>query len=490
MRTRGRASFGMEKGTTVLGCAWWHRIVCDEFHELGHSKTQRSAANAFQNLSATHYLGVTGTPKYDDIESIHRMAGYLDCELPAVDEAALEFLQQRVRRNEPALHLNPLVQECHWVEMSAAERVVYHHLENVDSLMACNHHHLAGDVVRIVGDNEDVTVEQVAQRVQGDRRTQITRHDSTLVRLDAQEKRVRRELKDLTAQQNQGFLTVKKDEKDVPIKQEIRSRQESLSKILKQIESNRNERNQLQAQFNFVEAVLTAGDEDRNCLICLEPIANGDRVAMAFCGHLHCPACMDALLIQPQPRCSMCRVPLEHQKVLRFMLKNKFDEVQQEEENAAEEPQAIDRSRYGAKLAAFTEFLIKTTSEDSNAKIILFIQWRRLMNLVSLALKDFGIEHVICVGNVMTRTRAVKLFKTSDKMRLILLSSEDSVSGLNLTEATHVVIFHPFLMPTDERAMAYEKQGIARAWRSGQTKQVKVVRFLCRDTVEEKMALR
>jgi SNF2 family DNA or RNA helicase len=38
--------------------------------------------------------------------------------------------------------------------------------------------------------------------------------------------------------------------------------------------------------------------------------------------------------------------------------------------------------------------------------------------------------------------------------------------------------------------MAYEKQGIARAWRSGQTKQVKVVRFLCRDTVEEKMALR
>ena len=71
---------------------------------------------------------------------------------------------------------------------------------------------------------------------------------------------------------------------------------------------------------------------------------------------------------------------------------------------------------------------------------------------------------------------------------MILLSSESSVSGLHLVNATHVVILHPFLRDTDESAMAYEKQGIARAWRSGQTKQVKLVQFLVRDSIEEYMA--
>ena len=37
-------------------------------------------------------------------------------------------------------------------------------------------------------------------------------------------------------------------------------------------------------------------------------------------------------------------------------------------------------------------------------------------------------------------------------------------------------------------ALSFEKQGIARAWRSGQTKQVEVVRFLTRDSIEEELA--
>jgi hypothetical protein len=65
------------------------------------------------------------------------------------------------------------------------------------------------------------------------------------------------------------------------------------------------------------------------------------------------------------------------------------------------------------------------------------------------------------------------------------LSVKDSVAGLNLTEASHVVIFHPFLVDGEGKhsedgafdsdikmALSFEKQGIARAWRSGQTKQV------------------
>jgi SNF2 family DNA or RNA helicase len=61
-----------------------------------------------------------------------------------------------------------------------------------------------------------------------------------------------------------------------------------------------------------------------------------------------------------------------------------------------------------------------------------------------------------------------------------------SVSGLHLTEANHIILLHPFYYGpgTEDKAIASEKQGIARAHRFGQTRPVKVLRFVCSDTVE------
>jgi SNF2 family DNA or RNA helicase len=85
------------------------------------------------------------------------------------------------------------------------------------------------------------------------------------------------------------------------------------------------------------------------------------------------------------------------------------------------------------------------------------------------------------------RNTSIQEFK-SGNVPILILSSEDSASGLNLTEASHVVIFHPFLVDGEgqhsdgddfdadtQMALNFEKQGIARAWRAGQTKQVQVV---------------
>ncbi len=81
-----------------------------------------------------------------------------------------------------------------------------------------------------------------------------------------------------------------------------------------------------------------------------------------------------------------------------------------------------------------------------------------------------------------SRSKAIREFQNSPDIRVIMLSAEDSVSGLNLVEATHIILLHPFYhgKNMEEEAIASEKQGIARAYRSGLTHPLKVVRLVTR----------
>ncbi|KAJ3243856.1 hypothetical protein HDU77_010246 [Chytriomyces hyalinus] len=86
--------------------------------------------------------------------------------------------------------------------------------------------------------------------------------------------------------------------------------------------------------------------------------------------------------------------------------------------------------------------------------------------------------------------KAAKTDSSSEKkgkkpVKVLMLSARDSVSGLNLTEASHCIILHPFFSQNDEHAIASEKQGVARVLRKGQEKTVKIVRFYVENTVEQ-----
>ena len=65
-----------------------------------------------------------------------------------------------------------------------------------------------------------------------------------------------------------------------------------------------------------------------------------------------------------------------------------------------------------------------------------------------------------------------------------MLSSENSNSGSNLTEASHVILVDVLNMDK-KQSMDVESQAIGRAVRLGQQKPVKVIRLITRNTVEE-----
>lgn len=142
-------------------------------------------------------------------------------------------------------------------------------------------------------------------------------------------------------------------------------------------------------------------------------------------------------------------------------------------------------------MIAVYRYIHELLESDSEACIILFLQYRQLAQLISQTLNFLEVDHVRVKGNVFQRQNAIAKFMEQKSVRLIMLSSEDSVSGINLTRATHVILMHPFWANECEQTdLAYEKQGISRAYRFGLNYPLKVVRFAVRGTVEEEITLR
>lgn len=81
LKGRGRNNFGYfdfiitfsDEAGIILQRTFWHRVICDEFHELvsnSVAKKQEAAKSFFlDNLHGRIFLGLTGTPHYNDSES-------------------------------------------------------------------------------------------------------------------------------------------------------------------------------------------------------------------------------------------------------------------------------------------------------------------------------------------------------------------------------------------------------------------------------------
>src|SRR5690606_14455597 len=75
----------------------------------------------------------------------------------------------------------------------------------------------------------------------------------------------------------------------------------------------------------------------------------------------------------------------------------------------------------------------------------------------------------------------VRAFQEDSGQQIFLISLKAGGHGLNLTQADYVFILDPWWNP------AVEAQAIDRSHRIGQTRPVMAYRYICRDTVEEKI---
>ncbi|MBV1800452.1 DEAD/DEAH box helicase [Siccirubricoccus sp. G192] len=135
------------------------------------------------------------------------------------------------------------------------------------------------------------------------------------------------------------------------------------------------------------------------------------------------------------------------------------------------------------KLARLRE--IAEVAAARQEKMLVFTQFREATAPLAAFLEGiFGRAGLVLHGGtaVGRRQALVRRFQESEASPFFVLSLKAGGSGLTLTAASHVVHFDRWWNP------AVENQATDRAYRIGQRKNVLVHKFVCRGTVEERIA--
>lgn len=216
--------------------------------------------------------------------------------------------------------------------------------------------------------------------------------------------------------------------------------------------------------FNEVVSKIK-NNEIENCVVCLGEI---DDAVITLCLHVTCRVCLIRSL-ETNRMCPFCRKIISREDFMTVPRDNKF------------EIDLDSKFRRSSKM----EILMKNIANviKSKEKIVIFSQFIGMLDLIEYDFKRNNFKYVRLDGRLSQKKRAEVLssFKEDPTILIILISLKAGGVGLNLVEANHVYLIDPWWNP------AVEEQAVERVHRIGQKKKVEVVRFICKDTIEERM---
>ena len=136
----------------------------------------------------------------------------------------------------------------------------------------------------------------------------------------------------------------------------------------------------------------------------------------------------------------------------------------------------------GGKASAVEQALRELTA-DPTAKVVIFSAWLRMHALIALRLTKLKLGHVHFHGGVPTRQRQtlVQQFRDDPNCR-IFLAGDAAATGLNLQHSAAAVINVD--LPWNPAVLA---QRIARVHRLGQTRPVRVINLVAKDSIESRI---
>ncbi|KAH8800403.1 SNF2 family N-terminal domain-containing protein [Xylogone sp. PMI_703] len=205
--------------------------------------------------------------------------------------------------------------------------------------------------------------------------------------------------------------------------------------------------------------------------------------SFTVCGHLLCSSCIPKMKQalrkvdgeNSHPQCSLCSETIFAEYIM------------------TEEASSASSARVGRHLSAWQYFdkdgcstkvsAVVTDIEQNktDSKSIVFSCWTRSLDLIGIFLTSRKLKFVRIDGShtIGQRKRILEIYQKDPEIQILLMTTGTGAVGLNLTVASSVYILEPQWNPM------VESQAIARVNRLGQTKPVRVIRYIMKDTVEQ-----
>ncbi|NXJ97146.1 SHPRH ligase, partial [Corythaixoides concolor] len=202
----------------------------------------------------------------------------------------------------------------------------------------------------------------------------------------------------------------------------------------------------------------TGGVNPEPCPICARQL--GKQWAVLTCGHCFCNECVAIIIEQysvgtrrSSIKCAICRQTTSHKEISYVFTA----------ETANQEDDIPVKGSHSTKVEAVVRTLKRIQFKDPGAKSLVFSTWQDVLDIISKALCDNSMIFSQ-INGISKFQENLSAFKYDPNINILLLPLHTGSNGLNIIEATHVLLVEPILNP------AHELQAIGRVHRIGQTK--------------------
>jgi hypothetical protein len=207
------------------------------------------------------------------------------------------------------------------------------------------------------------------------------------------------------------------------------------------------------------------------CCICLDDIT---KIAVTQCGHKYCHQCINNFIESNRMsncfKCPQCCTILNKNQIyyIKDIILDELGDI----------VQTVKSTKIGNII-----YYIKHNLKPDD-KIIIFSQWDELLHKVGNRISEY-FNVLYCNGSLYTKNKAIKQFNSDElNNQIILLSSQNAASGINLSVANKIIFIEPISGDYKYRQET-ENQALGRARRLDNKKSIEVIKFIIKETIEQ-----
>jgi SWI/SNF-related matrix-associated actin-dependent regulator of chromatin subfamily A3 len=434
------------------------RIVYDESHELydiSYNKRQKLCY-----LQSDYVWNVSGTPLprmyYNYYYNIELLTG-IDSRfyMYTICYDTVNYLYRRSTKDSVKLSVTNITEKTEWVDFLKVERELYNSYKlfygnkiTKELVQLCCHPELIAKTCDYI--KECTSLEEISKKLLGHNILEMNRLEISLLHFEQQQKEMQiQEVMTGTDKSKKDLVTCKKMCTDT--KNKLLSKKKLVDYLGRSLNELENE------------------SSDSDCAICLGEFS--ESICILPCGHKFCSECIMGCICQN--KCPTCKGTAKKSDLL---ILNKAPEL-----DINTEGNELAKELKSSKLAHIIKYIRSLKDTD---KCVIFSQWKMLLHKMGKQLSTLGIECVFCEGSVYKKTSSIKRFTNDPNIKIILLSSKNAASGINLVVANKLILIEP-VYGNKEYKENIENQAIGRIHRIGQKRDIDIVRFLVKDTVEQ-----